>query len=93
MNLPQALDAVTAPAVSAALNLTAVAATPQTILTTGLSSHHGILGNPQMGMLPPAVMASNAPGLITGKGGNEKICEVTTASMIRRRVSQLKLQF
>ncbi|PIK52387.1 hypothetical protein BSL78_10699, partial [Apostichopus japonicus] len=60
----QALDAVTAPAVSAALNLTATA--PQSILSAGLSQHHGLLGNPQMGILPPAVMASNAPGLITG---------------------------
>nr|ALD19903.1 poly-U-binding factor 60kDa [Stichopus monotuberculatus]ALD19904.1 poly-U-binding factor 60kDa [Stichopus monotuberculatus] len=76
----QALDAVTAPAVSAALNLTAVAATPQTILTTGLSSHHGILGNPQMGMLPPAVMASNAPGLITGVTPIPPIPTITVTS-------------
>ena len=63
---PQALDAVAAPAAAAAAAVLSLA--PSTMVTQSMPGT-GLLSAPQLSLLnmPQAVMASNAPGIITGK--------------------------
>ncbi|XP_071477814.1 poly(U)-binding-splicing factor PUF60-like isoform X1 [Diadema antillarum] len=63
----QALDAVTAPAAAAALNMAGTGA-PSLLNPTTLAAAPGLLATPQVGLLgmPHAVMASTAAGVITG---------------------------
>ncbi|KAJ8026014.1 Poly(U)-binding-splicing factor PUF60 [Holothuria leucospilota] len=82
----QALDAVTAPAVSVALSLSGA---PQTLLAAGIGQHQGLLGNPL------AVMASSAPGLITGVTPVPPIPTITvttTGPMVIPQASQVTAQ-
>ncbi|XP_072177607.1 poly(U)-binding-splicing factor PUF60-like isoform X3 [Diadema setosum] len=67
LRVGRALDAVTAPAAAAALNM-AGTSTPSLLNPTTLTAAPGLLATPQVGLLgmPHAVMASSAAGVITG---------------------------
>ncbi|XP_071477815.1 poly(U)-binding-splicing factor PUF60-like isoform X3 [Diadema antillarum] len=67
LRVGRALDAVTAPAAAAALNMAGTGA-PSLLNPTTLAAAPGLLATPQVGLLgmPHAVMASTAAGVITG---------------------------